>query len=324
MARAYRHLREDERDKLAVYRAQGWSLRAIARELHRDPGTLSRELKRNSAPVYRGCYWPHKAHSRATRRNRRSHRRLRLKSESLRRFVEARLKIGWSPELIAGRLRKSHRRLRISHEAIYQWIYREACPLIPCLARSHRKRLNRGHTRKHPRPHIPERISILQRPAIVAHRTQAGHWEADTVVSRRSLAALQVVVERKARFTKVKRLSRKSAAAMRAGLNRTLARFPQRLRRTITYDNGTENVEHQRVNQLLGTRSFFSEPHHPWEKGTVENTIGLIRRFLPKKTDFAKVHRNELRRIEHRLNNRPRKCLGFRTPAEVFRAECCT
>jgi len=324
MPRRYRHLSEEERDKLAIYRAQGWSLRAIARKLGRDPATLSRELKRNAAPVYRGCYWPHRAHTRADRRNRRTHRRRRLKSDALRRFVEVRLRIGWSPELIAGRLRTSRRGWRISYEAIYQWIYREARHLIPFLARSHRKRLERGHSRKHTQSHIPERVSITRRPAVVARRLQAGHWEADTVVSRRSLAALQVVVERKARFTKIKRLSRRSAAAMRAGLNRTLARFPQRIRRSITYDNGTENVEHQRVNQHLGTRSFFSEPHHPWEKGTVENTIGLIRRFLPKKTDFAKVHRTELRRIEQRLNHRPRKCLGFKTPSEVFRAECCT
>lgn len=111
---------------------------------------------------------------------------------------------------------------------------------------------------------------------------------------------------------------------MRVALNRRLARLPDRLRQSITYDNGSENVEHLRVNTVPGTRSYFCEPYHSWEKGTVENTVGLVRRFLPKKTDFAKVRVGDIKKIEYWLNHRPRKCLNFQTPAEAFKAECCT
>lgn len=133
-----------------------------------------------------------------------------------------------------------------------------------------------------------------------------------------------MATERKTRLTKLSKLKRKGAREMRVALTRRLRRCPARLRKTITYDNGSENTDHVKTNEVLGTRSYFCAPYHSWEKGTVENTIGLIRRSLPKKTDFAIVSDKELRTIERRLNNRPRKCLKYRTPAEAYRAECCT
>lgn len=140
------------------------------------------------------------------------------------------------------------------------------------------------------------------------------------MISRSSSEAIQVVTERKSRLTKLNKLKRKVAREMSSSLNRKLSRIPQNMLRTITYDNGPENHEHTRTNRVLGTRSYFCEPYHSYERGTVENTIGLIRRFLPKKTDFSKISKNEIRSIERWLNNRPRKCLGFKTPAEVFKS----
>jgi IS30 family transposase len=168
--------------------------------------------------------------------------------------------------------------------------------------------------------HIPARIDITQRPAVVARRQQIGHWEADTAASVHHSAgtALQVIVERRSRFTRIIKLARKTARHSRRALTRTLSRYPRTVRRSITYDNGAENVEHHRVNHALDTHSYFCRPYHSWEKGTAENTIGLIRRVFPKRTNFDYVSPNKVRRLEHQLNNRPRKCLHYRTPREVF------
>ena len=322
--KTYKHLNPNERDHLAVLKSKGKSLRKIAKTLKRSPSTLSRELKRNAPPVYTGYYLPHKAQERANNRNRQSHRRKRLKNDSIVQYVESYLRLGWSPELIAGRLRTQHPDLSISHEAIYQWIYQEAPHLILSLVRAHRKRKHRGYSRKHKKSHIPERISIKERPQIVLKRLHIGHWETDTINCRKSYQAVQVTVERKTRYAKLAKLNAKTSRAMSVALIRRLSLYPTQLRVSITYDNGPENAEHMRTNEALGTSSFFCEPFHSYERGTVENTIGLVRRFLPKKTNLAKISQVHLSKIEYWLNNRPRKCLGFKTPAELFTAECCT
>ena len=324
MPKTYKHLNEEERDILAVLRGEGQSLREIARHLKRDPGTVSRELARNAAPVNTGYYLPHKAHERATKRNRETHRRDRLKEPRIRRYVRDRLHAGLSPELATGRWNRLHPESSITHEAVYQWIYAEARDLIPFLLRARKKRLHRGYSRKHAKSHIPGRIGIEERPREALGRKVAGHWEADTAVSRQSVAVLQVATERKTRLTRISKLKRKGACEMHIALARRLSRCPTRLRKTITYDNGSENTDHERTDAVLGTRSYFCAPYHSWEKGTVENTIGLVRRSLPKKTDFATVSNKELRAIEQRLNHRPRKCLDYLTPAEAYKVECCT
>ena len=318
---SYEHLSSHERDILAVLRSRGQSLRQIAAVLRRAPSTLARELRRNAPPIYTGYYLAHKAQHRAEVRNRRSHQRPRLKTARLRRYVVARLRAGWSPELIAGRWRRRHPDEVISHEPIYQWVYAEARDLVPCLVRAHRRRRYRGYVRgKHRRVHIPQRVSIRHRPAVVQRRRQFGHWETDTMISRASAVALQVTVERTARYTKLAALPRKGAQEMRRALTRRLRQYPRRLRRSLTYDNGSENTEHVQTNRVLGSRSYFCEPFHSWERGTVENTIGLVRRFFPKQTDLAQLSKAQVQSVEHWLNHRPRKCLGFRTPAEVFKA----
>lgn len=320
----YTHLSEDERDLLAVLKGEGLGLREIAGRLKRDPGTVSRELKRNAPPVRTGYYLPHKAHERAIKRNLKNHKRERLKNPRIRAYVRKRLKASWSPELIAGRWTHLHPDQSISHEAVYQWIYAEERDLIPYLLRARKQRQRRGYSRKHQKSHIPNRIGITERPKEVESRKKIGHWEADTAVSRQSKAVLQVACERKTRYTRISKLKDKTAASMHKALVRRLSCTSTLARISITYDNGTENTDHELTNRILGTRSYFCEPYHSWEKGTVENTIGLVRRFLPKKTDFATVLSKDIRAIERWLNNRPRKCLNFKTPAEVYKAECCT
>jgi IS30 family transposase len=321
MPTTYQHLSSHERDVLAVLRSRGQSLRQIARTLGRDPGTLSRELRRNAPPIYTGYYLAHKAQHRAETRNRVAHQRRRLKAARVRHYVARRLRAGWSPELIAGRWTRRHPDGGISHEAIYQWVYTEARHLVPCLVRAHRTRRYRGYVRgKHRRASIPSRVSIRQRPAAILRRRQFGHWETDTMISRASAAALQITVERTARYTKLAALPRKGAAEMRVALTRRLSQYPRGLRRSLTYDNGSENTEHLQTNHVLGSRSYFCEPFHSWERGTVENTIGLVRRFFPKRTDLAQVSKAQVQSVERWLNHRPRKCLGFQTPAEVFKS----
>ena len=228
----------------------------------------------------------------------------------------------WTPEQIAGRLRIKYPQHSICVESIYRFIYdpdvRRQENFVPVLPRTHRIRNYRGQRKTHRMLKIPERISIMERPEAVQHRKQAGHWETDTVIARTSKAALLATVERKSRYTKLARLKRRTAKQVRITLNRSLSQYEQRLCRTITYDNGQENVEHTLVNKTLGTRSYFCQPYHSWEKGTVENTIGIIRRTFPKKTNFDFVTATDVKRLERKLNNTPRKILHYLTPKEVF------
>jgi len=319
MGAQYQHLSKEERDLIAVYKAQGCSLREIGAKIGRDKATISRELCRNAPEIHKGYYLSHKAQERAQGRWVTAHIRARLKNPILRAYVERSLKAGWSPELITGCLPLDQPGARISHEAIYQYIYTERREFICQLARHNRIRRRRGHSRKHRHSHIPNRIAIAARPAVVAQRIRFGDWEADTVISRRSKAALQVLGDRASRLVRIHKLRHTTAAAVRQAITAMLAAYPADLRHTITYDNGHENVEHEGINQRLGTMSFFCNPYHSWEKGTVENLIGLIRRYLPKRTDFSKIRKDRIVVIEDQLNSRPRKCLAYRTPYEVSR-----
>jgi IS30 family transposase len=318
MPRDYHHLTIAERERIVVLRTKQWSIRRIATALRRDPGTISRELRRNAPPVHRGYYRAHRAQEHATARARQAHTYPRLRDGRLRGYARRMLRRGWSPERIAGRWRRLGHG-RISHEAIYQWVYADARDLIPCLLRQHRRRWPRGRRHTHRASHIPARVPLAARPAGVAARRQAGHWEVDTMTSRASRTTLLIAAERVTRCTRIQRLPACTAAAVETALCRTLRRLPRGLRRTLTYDNGPENSRHQAINARLGTHSYFCEPYHSWEKGTVENTNGRIRRHFPKRTDFAKLPPHAVRRVVRWLNGLPMKCLDFQTPAEAFR-----
>jgi IS30 family transposase len=247
-----------------------------------------------------------------------------LKNPRIRHYVRCKLRHGWSPEQIAGRLPQDLPGLGISHEAIYQYVYhpmiRRQENLVPYLPRAHWKRQLKGHRHTHRDPHIPERISIRDRPSHIERRKQLGHWENDLIISRRSPVAVNILVERKSRLTKLAKVAHHTPHDTRCAITKLLSRYPKHARRSITYDNGHENLQHREVNAVLSTSSYFCEPYHSWEKGTVENTVGLVRRVFPKKTDFARINIKDIKRLEHRLNNRPRKSLYFKTPNEVFSA----
>jgi len=254
----------------------------------------------------------------ADRAKRQAHQPKRLKTYFLQQDVEELIMKGWSPEIVAGRYKLKGSHPRVSHETIYKWIYRDAPHLIQYLPRSHKQRMRRIDRRKHNLVHIPSRISITERPIEVELRKDPGHWESDLLVGP-GLAALQVVSERKSRVTLLAKLKDKTAGASSNALISLLSGLPEQIRQSVTYDNGIENVQHERVNQALGMRSYFCHPYHSWEKGLVENTNGLIRRFFPKRTDLSTITERQLKTVQDWLNTRPRKCLGFQTPAEVLK-----
>lgn len=323
---SYGQITAEERDQIAHWRAQGKTISEIAHRLHRHKSSISREIRRNRSAVY-DVYLSHKAQGRAEQRASERHTRERLKTPRIRSYVHAKLALGWSPEQIAGRLPTDYPGNTISGEAIYQYVYdphvRSHRDLVPLLARRHTKRQIKGHRKTHKSAHIPNRIDIVDRPKHIARRKQFGHWETDAVVSRQSMAAVNVTCERKSRYTIITKMKRKSASQTARSVTRALMNFPSKARRTLTYDNGSENVEHDSINNQLGTRSYFCQPYHSWEKGTVENTIGLVPREYPKKTDFSTISQRAMTRLQHRINNRPRKCLSFKTPNEILHL-CCT
>lgn len=296
------------------------TLGEISLALGRSRSTLSREIKRNASSEYR-LYLSHRAHDRSEARRERTSSRPRLKNKQIVLFVEAKLKEGWSPEQIAGRLPKEHPGLAISHEAIYQYIYHPKTParleFIGLLKRAHRKRKAKGIGRKVGKTKIPNRISIEQRPLSVETRKQIGHWEGDSLVSRKSLVALNSLVERKTRLLMLTKLPRKSAADTVDAVVARLKGLPPQARRTLTMDNGTENTGHEQMTARIGIKCYFAHPYPSWERGTNENTNGLIRWYLPKGTDFNTITEKQIEEIESSLNNRPRKCLGFKTPLEA-------
>ena len=215
----------------------------------------------------------------------------------------------------------AHPNLSISHEAIYIYIYHPKTPsrleLIGLLRRAHQKRKNKGIGRIVRKTKIPNRISIEQRPLSVETRKQAGHWEGDSLVSRKSPVALNSLVERKSRLLKLTKLPRKSASETTKAVVKRLKTLPPKARRTLTMDNGSENVGHKVMTEDIGIKCYFAHPYSSWERGTNENTNGLIRWYLPKGTDFNTITKKQIKKIESLLNNRPRKCLGFKTPLEA-------
>jgi IS30 family transposase len=314
MGNKYSQLSLGDRERIAILKAEGRSIREIGKAIGKHHSTVVRELSR----YYEDSYLPLKANKQAELRKKVAGRRARLKNAKIRKYVMKRLKMGWSPEQISGRLSREKPNSSISHEAIYQFVYEASPELIGYLTRRHRTRYKRGTHRKRNYCHIPNRISISERPTEVNERREIGHWETDMVRSGKSKTSLNVLCERVSRYTHITKLKDKTAGFTRHAIHRRLRSYPSFMRRSITYDNGPENTDHQFLDRILGTQAYFCHPYHSWEKGTVENTIGLIRRFMPKMTDFAQVREMDIAMVEKRLNQRPRKCLGYLTPEEVL------
>lgn len=328
MGKGYRHLNQQERAFLEQSLLQGQSLRVIAKILKRSPSSLSREMKRNGKRIGRSrkpAYESAKAQEKAQKRFKESHRRMRLKNATVQQYVIVKLLDRWSPELIAGRLSIDYPDLRISHEAIYQWIYDAGRDYIRYLAKKRRLRRSRTYTLKTRGSNpIPGRLMIDSRPEAVNERLEPGHWEVDLIDSYLKRGGIQVICERKTRYTLLTKMQTLRGIEARTVLVKRLKKLPSSMVKTLTYDNGPENTYHVFVNRHLGTQSYFCHPYHGWEKGTVENTIGIVRRFYPKGTNFTEVSEADVEKLEAWLNDRPRKCLAFKTPMEAFRQECCT
>lgn len=316
MGQHYKHFDYAERALIYWWRKEHLSLREMGRRLHRSHGSLSRELRRN---LWCGLhYYPRGAQLIYGYRLQERTTRPRLKSPRLRKYVHQQLQRGWTPELIAGRLKQQRAELAVCHEAIYQYIYCDAPELIPLLPRQHAKRKPKRPYRK-PGERIKNRTSVGCRPLAATTRRACGHWEADMLVAGDRQHGLNVLVDRKSRLTHMSLLANKTAAVTKQVMLRRLKGYPSSLRQSITYDNGSENTLHEELNAALGTTSYFCAPYHSWEKGSVEQVNGLIRRFFPKGTNFMTLRQADINRIEKLWNNRPRKCLHYRTPYEVFR-----
>ncbi|WP_201603374.1 IS30 family transposase, partial [Psychrobacter piscatorii] len=302
----YTHLSLGERYQIYALIGAEHSINFIARALNRSPSTILREIRRNKS--LRG-YRVNNAHKKACAR--RSNNALSIIADVWD-WVTDKLKENWSPQQIAG----VHGGL--SHMSIYRYIWtnkRKGGRLWQCLrrkAKPYRQRLT-----AETRGRINDRVSIHERPSIVDARTRIGDWEADTIIGQHHKQAIVTLVERKTGLLKMKRVDNKTAQQVSEAMIELLK--PVRLQvKTITSDNGKEFAQHKKVKQKLFSSFFFADAYASWQRGTNENTNGLIREYLPKGCDFRQVSDDEMQDIENKLNNRPRKRLGFKTPMQAF------
>lgn len=319
----YHRLTLMEREELSRLLAAGYSLRATAQALQRAPSTLSRELTRHRAtPV---TYRAVPAQQRASRRAHqpRNPRKLAVHPR-LRRAVLARLARCWSPEQIAHGLHQQYPAdptMQISHEAIYTYLYGLPPDTFKRALTRHLRRRHRFRRPRKPRLSsraVQEMVSIDDRPAEVATRTVPGHWEGDLLVGHANASALGTLVERTTRFTLLVPLTAKHATAVRRAFVQAVRTLPPQLRRSLTYDQGQEMRDHRRFPTQTKMPIYFAHPHCPWERGTNENTNGLLRQFFPAGTHFTTVSRREIKRVQALLNARPRKILNWHSPAHAF------
>ena len=313
VTRSYSVLSPEERGEIMIGRRNNESIRSISRRLQRNQSVVSREIKNNSTEEGKyQCYW---AQMRSERRRRQSRRRDRIADLHIRSYVHQKLEIGWSPEQIAGRISLDMPDKQVSHETIYLYVFKTQRSLTQYLQCGRKRRRKRIHKRTK-RVLIRQRTGIEHRPEQANTRKQYGHWEADTAVSRQSKAALMVLQERALGLTLLKKLPRCAPQQMNQALIARLVDLPPAMRRSITFDNGQENRYHHRLHDVLGVQTYFCNPYSSWEKGSVENAVGLTRRVWPKKTDYALISVEEIAMLEYRLNTRPRKRFGYLTPLE--------
>ncbi len=314
----YKRVTIEERSLIYRWRQAGHGVRSIARLLGRAAGSISRELARNHGK--RG-YRPKQAHWKAQERARRpGPRRF---TEAVREDAEKRLREGWTPEIISGRARLEGRPW-VCKETIYKHIYADAKAggdMWRSLPRAHRKRRRRcPRVDGRGRGKIPNQRMIDTRPAEVETRAVVGHWEGDLINGAWNTGNLVTVVERSTRFTLVGRTDTKEADEVTASLCALFLSVPEVARTGLTLDNGKEFARHEDLARTMGLDVFFARPYHSWERGTNENTNGLIRRLYPKRSAFTAIGKDELQRIDEYLNDRPRKCLGWKTPREAMTA----
>lgn len=311
------HLTAEERDMISVLHAEQKLPAQIAKIIGRHRSTITRELKRASSVYYRDKYIGSQSHKNVQKNWKESHKRERINNPQIIEYIEEKIKIGWSPEIISNKM-KNDIGISVSHEAIYQFVYYGRNDLAVYLTRKQLGRKPRSNKRKTKKTNILNRIDIDKRPQEANERKEFGHFEADTIFSKNSLSALLVMIDRLSRKTKIRKLTRKTAQQASSHLIFALKDYNIISLKTITYDNGPEFAYHERINEELNMKSYFCKPYHAWEKGTVEYINGLIRRFFPKGTDFDNITDNEIQFVEDWINNRPMKILGFKSPNETF------
>lgn len=323
----YNRLSLSEREEISRLLASGQRPAEIARRLNRPRSTIAREIAGGSCNRY--TYRAVRADRRARRNasGRRRGKRIILLHPRLKRYVVAKLRLRWSPEQIARRIKKAYPHdmtMRISPEAIYATLY-----VLPkgILKKELLSSLRRGHKRRRRRRtgiqpiierSIENMVLIDERPQEVEERIVPGHWEGDLLIGRNRQSALGSLTERTTRMLFLVPLTSKSSDEVAREFQKRLNRLPPHLRRTLTYDQGKEMARHETLAQRAQIKVFFAHKASPWERGTNENTNGLVRQFFPKGTDFSKISRAEIRRVERLLNGRPRKVLQWQTPHEVF------
>jgi IS30 family transposase len=319
----YQHFNTKEQYVISHMVLADFSLRQIGRKLGRHHTSISREIARNR-PTYAddAVYWYDAAehYARQRRHKARHHRR---QHERLVTYVTAKLKLDWSPETIAGRLQVDYpdnETMRISPETIYRWTYldsRNKGNLHHHLRRRHKYR-RRQKRYGSGRRFIPGRVSIDLRPPVVATRERFGDWEGDTMEGSKGSGGIATHVERKCRYLLAAKLTDKKAATMTQQSIRYFRKVPRILRQTLTLDNGKEFTQFKELERKTGLKIYFADPYSAWQRGTNENTNGLLRQYFPKGTDFRNISEKEVAIVVKKLNNRPRKCLNYQTPYEVY------
>lgn len=316
------HLTFSEREVISQMHYSGASPSQIGRALGRHRGTISREIARNRVPG-EDRYYAHQANWLAELRRSKSKEKFVQHSRAVWSYVKTKLKEGWSPEQITGRMKDDFpddAGLRISHETIYAWIRedkRNGGVLWKCLRQSHRKRRKRYGSGNH-RGRIKDRVGIEKRPKVAAKRSRLGDWESDTMEGKGKSGYLVTHVDRKSRYVVAARIDDKRADSFNGGTRRAFRWVPRSLCHTMTVDNGKEFANFKGLEELLGVAVFFADPYSPWQRGSCENTNGLLREFFPKTMDLTTVSHQRVAAVVDKLNNRPRKCLGYRTPHEVL------
>jgi len=316
----YSHLTYEERFSIAALLKSGVSAAEVSKVLGRHRSTIYREIKRNCSPV-RGWYHPGKAHQRSQARKRWVRKRPKRDDLRLRQRVKRGIKLGWSPEQIAGRLRHEYEAAPwewVSHQTIYTMV-REDLGLPRMLRQGCKKQRKRYGTGKDRRGMLSGCTSISQRPPVVDQRGRLGDWEGDTMSGGKSKAVVGGFVERKTGFFLACTMADRSSESMLAAAKKVYSSLPGQVLHTLTLDNGKENACHGQIKKEIGLEVYFADPGCAWQKGAIENIFGLLRQYIPKKADISKVDQKEMDKYVAALNNRPRKRLGFRTPYEAFK-----
>jgi IS30 family transposase len=315
--RNYKQLSQAQRYQIEILNKAGKNQKEIAELLGVSPATISRELKRNKG---KKGYRPKQAQIKTDKRRKQAAKALKM-TPALILLIETHIVMDWSPEQISGWL-KNERGIAISHERIYQHIWtdkRHGGTLYKHLRQSNKKR-KKQYGSKDKRGQIRNRVSIDERPAIVAEKTRLGDWEIDTVIGQNHQGALVTIVDRVSKFTLIKKVDSKHAEVVTEATISLLQPYLDKTL-TITADNGKEFAGHEIIKEQLNADVYFAHPYHSWERGLNENTNGLIRQYFTKGSSFENITEDEVKAVMNKLNHRPRKTLNFKTPHAVFFAE---